>query len=149
MSADVVTDAKALSRLQVYIGGVNQDHGFNDYADSMQDNPAALMREQGNDLLLVVSEIVEAHDEIRTGHAVNETYYLWPNGVHVTEEERIENAELGETPFKPEGVPSEVADAIIRLLHFAEKNHFDAGAIVAEKLAYNETRARMHGGKKF
>src|SRR5690242_942430 len=49
----------------------------------------------GNKMMLIVSEVTEAHDEIRNGKGVNETY-------------------LNEKG-KPEGVPSELADIVIRV----------------------------------
>jgi hypothetical protein len=43
----------------------------------------------------------------------------------------------------------ELADAIIRMMDMAEYYGWDlAGAVVA-KMEYNESRSRMHGGKKF
>jgi hypothetical protein len=55
----------------------------------------------------------------------------------------------GDGPFKPEGVPSELADTVIRIFDFCFTENIDLGAIIEEKLAYNKTREQMHGGKKF
>lgn len=49
---------------------------------------------------------------------------------------------------KPEGVPSELADIVIRCLDTAEECGIDLEQAILEKLAYNEGRAHMHGGKK-
>lgn len=96
---------------------------------------------QGNKLMLMVSELVEAHDELRNGHAANETYYpTKPDGTTITTQEV--------NLFKPEGVPSELADTVIRIFDFCYTEKIDLGAIIAEKLAYNRTREQMHGGKK-
>ena len=102
-------------------------------------DPAMLGHWQGNKLMLMVSELVEAHDELRNGHAANETYY--PT--------KPENAGRYGGPFKPEGVPSELADTVIRIFDFCYTEKIDLGGIIAEKLAYNRTREQMHGGKKF
>lgn len=46
-------------------------------------------------------------------------------------------------------VEEEMADVIIRMMDQAHVRGWDvAGALIA-KMAYNETRPRMHGGKKF
>lgn len=104
-----------------------------------QERAAQLANRQGNKLLLIVSEVVEAHDEIRNGRAADETYY--PS---------IEfNSEtFDRKPSKPEGVPSEIADAVIRCFDFAYTEGFDMAGIIAEKLIYNASRERLHG-KKF
>lgn len=49
---------------------------------------------------------------------------------------------------KPEGVPSELADIVIRCFDFAGSNGFNLGQIIQEKLTYNSSREHMHG-KKF
>jgi hypothetical protein len=48
---------------------------------------------------------------------------------------------------KPCGIPSELADVIIRALHFSGKHSIDIGGSIAEKMEYNETRPYKHGGK--
>ena len=54
----------------------------------------------------------------------------------------------GTGPLKPVGVPSELADIIIRVLDAAAGYGIDIDAAVAEKMAYNETRPFRHGGKR-
>lgn len=48
---------------------------------------------------------------------------------------------------KPEGVPSEMADVVIRVLHFCGKHGIDLDAAVSEKMAFNEGRPFKHGKK--
>jgi NTP pyrophosphatase (non-canonical NTP hydrolase) len=48
---------------------------------------------------------------------------------------------------KPEGIPSELADAIIRILDIAAFHGIDIAHAVADKMAYNETRPYRHGNK--
>jgi hypothetical protein len=48
---------------------------------------------------------------------------------------------------KPCGIPSEMADEIIRVLHFCGKHKIDIDKAVREKMAYNESRPMKHGGK--
>lgn len=81
-------------------------------------------------LLLVHSEISEAVEELRAGHWYRDVYY------------RIESG--GD---KPEGFPVEIADAVIRLLDLCWFLAIDLENVVAQKHAYNKTRAYRHGGK--
>lgn len=48
---------------------------------------------------------------------------------------------------KPEGVGSEFADILIRLLHYSEVFKVDLFAEYQRKMAYNHTRAFRHGGR--
>lgn len=46
---------------------------------------------------------------------------------------------------KPEGIPSELADVIIRVADFCGRNGIDLGGAVVKKMAYNRTRPIKHG----
>ena len=46
---------------------------------------------------------------------------------------------------KPEGAKYELADAVIRILDFAERQGFDMDAAIRRKTAYNRTRKYRHG----
>lgn len=139
----------ALAQLQQRIFDINESKGFHDdrpkpmrpgaTLTGQKERQNALANWQGNKLLLIVSEVAEAHDEIRNGRAADETYY--PTQPPLTEVQVVER-------HKPEGVPSEIADVVIRCFDFAATEGFDLGEIILEKLAYNETRPFMHG-KKF
>jgi len=50
--------------------------------------------------------------------------------------------------FKPEGIPSELADIIIRVLDICGFHGIDIAHALADKMAYNETRQYRHGGKR-
>jgi len=93
---------------------------------------------QGNKLMLIVSEVAEAQDELRKGIPADKTYY--PTAGNTGAFEKAEH--------KPEGVPSEMADVVIRVLDFCYTEGIDLETIIEEKLAYNATRERLHG-KKF
>jgi NTP pyrophosphatase (non-canonical NTP hydrolase) len=75
-------------------------------------------------LLMVHSEISEAVEEYRDGHMC-----VWfDNG-------------------KPEGVPVEIADAIIRLADICGALGYDIEDVIQRKMAFNATRGHRHNGK--
>lgn len=84
----------------------------------------------GDVIALVHSELSEALEEFRDGHDLQEIYYNPDN------------------PFKPEGIPIELADAIIRIVQFCGEKDIDIDLAVELKIEYNRTRPHMHGGKK-
>lgn len=90
-----------------------------------------------NKYMLIVSEAAEAHDEVRNGHAPDETYFPTQGT----------GEGLGR-PMKPEGVPSEIADIVIRAFDYAYLAGFSIADIINVKMTYNATRAYKHG-KKF
>ena len=49
--------------------------------------------------------------------------------------------------LKPEGVPVELADVVIRILEFCENYEIDFYQVLRMKMDYNKTRPRMHGKK--
>jgi hypothetical protein len=96
-------------------------------------------------IALIVTEAAEAIEEIRSGHAVDETYY--PTNPHGNGP--WEQIDQGVVQHKPEGVPSELADILIRTLDVMVEFGIDVDEIVEEKLGYNATRGFRHGGKAF
>lgn len=77
-------------------------------------------------LMLIVSEAAEALEAVRGG---NIEAYTDP------------------TSGKPEGLPSELADGIIRHFDLADMLGIDLTAALEEKHSYNLGRAHRHGGK--
>jgi hypothetical protein len=80
----------------------------------------------GEKLMLMVTELAEACEEWRKGIPLTEIY--WQSD-------------------KPEGFPIEMADVLIRMLDFCEGMKIDLQAAYNIKVAYNEGRPYMHGGK--
>ena len=115
-----------IAQLQKRAYRQSADKGFHDHQPA---TPAEALAIAGMKMALFHSEVSEALEELRDGHAPDETYYR----------------EDG----KPEGVPPELADVVIRVLDFAEDNGIDLEAAIIEKLDYNATRAHKHGGKEF
>jgi len=87
-------------------------------------------------LCLIHSEVSEALEDFRRGHAVTET---WGGETEDTE---------GYTAFKPCGIPSELADVVIRTMDLCEFYGIDLCSEIERKHKYNKTREYRHGGKK-
>ena len=51
------------------------------------------------------------------------------------------------TADKPEGIPAELADVILRILDMCGQYGIDISSALAEKHEYNKTRPYKHGGK--
>ena len=109
-----------LSEYQLAVAAVNEANGWFDSE-----------RTPGDEMMLLVSEISEAFEEIRDGRDTDEVYFtVDKNGID-----------------KPEGVPSELADLFIRLMDTCQRFNVNLATEVKRKLAYNATRGHRHGGK--
>lgn len=80
---------------------------------------------------LIHTELSEALEQFRAGYALDEMYYA---------------VDSCGTP-KPEGVPIELADTVLRILDLCSWAGIDIGSAIARKMEYNETRQYRHGGK--
>lgn len=108
---------------------IADEHGFTDATAA-------------EDIALMHSELSEALEDIRAGKPLNEMQYKDPFSDAVLDYQRP----LG-TLGKPIGVPSELADVVIRVMHFCGKHGINLGKAILEKMAYNESRPFKHGGK--
>ena len=81
----------------------------------------------GEIIALIHSEASEALEEYRSGRDIREVYFS-DNG-------------------KPEGIPIELADVIIRILDFCGRYDIDIDHALAKKMMYNRNRPYRHGGK--
>lgn len=132
--------------LQGQIGAMNASRGFHGAAERPEEYRADYWNKK---LFLIVNEAVEAQDQLREGHAIDEEYVSYPDSLVAevgADPERLdallrENGQLA----KPEGVPSELADIIIRTMDLAEEAGIDLEKAIETKLAYNNTRGFRHG----
>lgn len=88
-------------------------------------------REFGTLCALIHSEVSEALEEHRNGKDENMSYVSFDNN-------GIE---------KIEGIPSELADIIIRVLDICGFHDIDIELIIRKKMKYNASREHKHGGK--
>ena len=91
--------------------------------------PKIIPRSIGDQFANFHAEISEAWEEYRNGHGMNEIYYKSDN------------------PSKPEGVPIELADCIIRILDTCGAYGIDIEEALRIKMEYNKNREYRHGGK--
>lgn len=85
-------------------------------------------RSFGEIIALCHSELSEALEEYRNGRLPTIAYY---DGTE-----------------KPEGIPIELADCIIRILDYCGKERINIAEAIRIKHEYNKTRPYRHGGKR-
>jgi NTP pyrophosphatase (non-canonical NTP hydrolase) len=95
-----------------------KDHGWHDEP-----------RTVGDLIALMHSELSEALEEHRNGKLPTEIYYN------------------SDKPDKPEGIPIELADCVIRIFDFCGLHGIDLQEALNIKMQYNTTRPYRHGNK--
>ena len=88
-------------------------------------------RSIGDLICLMHSELSEALEEHRNGRTPQEIYYN------------------PEKPNKPEGIPIELADCVVRVFDFCGLYGIDLEHALRIKMDYNTSRPYRHGDKKF
>lgn len=78
-------------------------------------------------IALTHSELSEALEEFRANRTLTEVYFS--------------------AGGKPEGIPVELADAVIRIAHFCGVHQIDLVGALETKLKFNSTRPFKHGKK--
>lgn len=79
----------------------------------------------GESIALIHSELSEALEDYRSGEKPSDLKY--------------------EANGKPIGIPSELADAVIRIADLCGHWDIDLEKAIEDKMAYNATRPHMHG----
>ena len=99
---------------------------YNSYANARLKGWHDETRSFGDLIALIHSELSEALEEYRNGHGVTEVYLR---------------------DGKPEGVPVELADVMIRIGDMCGLLGIDIDEAIKLKMQYNSGRPHRHGGK--
>jgi NTP pyrophosphatase (non-canonical NTP hydrolase) len=101
----------------------------------------------GELIALCHSELSEALEEYRNGNGVNEEYTQC----------KMDNIKANGgggcgvcatcMANKPEGIPSELADVVIRIADMCGKYNIDLQRAIVMKMKYNQSRPFRHGNK--
>ena len=116
-------DLRVIGELQTLVGEINEANGWH-----MPAPPLALRMTA--DIALIHSEASEALEWVRQYGGRED-----PNIMSVDENGKVV------------GLPSELADIVIRVMDFCDKYGVGLAAAIDAKLANNKTRGFRHGGK--
>ena len=100
-------------------------------------------------IALCHSELSEALEEYRNGKP--KVYVVRDTSTYPQIEQHyrcITNTDIFRPDEKPEGIATELADCILRILDFCGKENIDIEKIIKIKHEYNKTRPYKHGGKR-
>jgi len=104
-------------------------------------------RSFGEIIALCHSELSEALEEYRKNKKPTEVY----TKCKMEDIKKIGSAGCGVCRYcpanKPEGIPTELADVIIRIFDYCGKEGIDINTAIHTKHEYNKNRPYRHGGK--
>lgn len=122
---------------------------INEWADRKGWNHEGKPVSFGDICSLMHSEITEAFEEYRNGRAIDEVWWNEAQALLAASADGLES-QGGAYMDKPEGIPMEFADLLIRMLHHfgGRTPHVNLGNCVVLKMDYNDLRPHLHGGKK-
>lgn len=103
-------------------------------------------RSFGELIALMHSELSEALEDYRGGKQPTEVWYEHKDSMGKTYQSKHQYIKE-DVPGKPCGIPSELADVVIRIFDACGKYGIDLETAIAEKMNYNATRPQRHGGK--
>lgn len=95
-------------------------------------------RNMGDLTSLLHTEVSEAYEQYRDGHTPTERHY---------NQDKTVTDDQGNVLSKPEGIPSELADLLIRVFDICGYFGIDILDVVIQKYYYNLWRPYRHGGK--
>lgn len=98
-------------------------------------------RSTGESIALMHSELSEALECYRAG----ESQPMWQ--AHSDEVIVTPVSSQWRKDLKPEGILTELADCVIRIMDFCESKGFDLEQAIKLKHEFNKTRPHRHGGK--
>lgn len=102
-------------------------------------------RNIGEVLMLIVTEVAEAYEEVRNHVPLDSIYFHDEHGLVLksTPDQWV----TAPPTWKPEGPAVEMADVVIRILDYCREKGVPLEAAMDLKVAYNHTRPYRHGGK--
>ncbi|WP_033167665.1 hypothetical protein [Clostridium sp. KNHs205] len=106
-------------------------------------------RSFGELIALCHSELSEALEEFRNGKKPDETYYTCKapkDTLIICQLDEVTTCK-GCMYAKPEGIPTELADVVIRVFDMCHHYGIDIESMLLEKHEFNKRRPYKHGGK--
>ena len=128
-----------IRQVQDRVVETNRVNGWHDRFDAVKaTDPDAAVEHIIVKLALIGTEAAEAIEDVRD------------RGVRALTEPLTHTEPAGwleGNPRKPDGIGVELADVVIRALDTAGMLSINLGAVIEQKLTYNATRGKHHGGK--